>query len=41
LRQHGIAYTISQVPVLNQTQVTVKDPAGVGIELSFEATETT
>jgi catechol 2,3-dioxygenase-like lactoylglutathione lyase family enzyme len=41
LQRHGIAYTISQVPVLNQTQVTVKDPAGVGIELSFEATETT
>jgi len=41
LRQHDIAYTISKVPVLNQTQVTVKDPAGVGIELSFEATETT
>jgi len=39
LRQHGIAYTISKVPVLNQTQVTVKDPAGVGIELSFEAAE--
>ena len=37
LQQHGIAYTISKVPVLNQIQVSVKDPAGVGIELSFEA----
>jgi catechol 2,3-dioxygenase-like lactoylglutathione lyase family enzyme len=41
LQQHGIAYTISTVPVLNQTQVAAKDPAGVGIELSFEAAETT
>jgi catechol 2,3-dioxygenase-like lactoylglutathione lyase family enzyme len=40
LQQHGIAYTISKVPVLNQTQVACKDPAGVGIELSFEAAET-
>ena len=41
LQQHGIAYTISTVPVLNQIQVAAKDPAGVGIELSFEAAETT
>ena len=41
LQQHGIPYTISKVPVLNQTQVTAEDPAGVGIELSFEAAETT
>ena len=41
LQQHGIAYTISKVPVLNQTQVATRDPAGVGIELGFEATETT
>ena len=40
LQQHGIAYTISKVPVLNQTQVATKDPAGVGIELSFAAAET-
>jgi glyoxylase I family protein len=37
LQRHGIPYTISKVPVLNQTQVAAKDPAGVGIELSFEA----
>ena len=41
LQQHGIAYTISKVPVLNQTQVTTRDPAGVGIELSFEAAQDT
>jgi catechol 2,3-dioxygenase-like lactoylglutathione lyase family enzyme len=41
LQQHGIAYTLSKVPVLNQTQVAFKDPAGVGIELSFEAVDTT
>ena len=40
LQQHGIAYRISKVPVLNQTQLICKDPAGVGIELSFEAAET-
>lgn len=40
LQQHGIAYAISKVPVLNQTQVACRDPAGVGIELSFEAAET-
>jgi catechol-2,3-dioxygenase len=41
LQQHGIAYTIGKVPVLNQTQLLCRDPAGVGIELSFEAAETT
>lgn len=41
LQQHGIAYTISKVPVLNQTQVATRDPAGVGIELSFEAVQDT
>ncbi len=41
LQQHDIPYTISKVPILNQTQVTAKDPAGVVIELSFEASETT
>jgi catechol 2,3-dioxygenase-like lactoylglutathione lyase family enzyme len=40
LQQHGIAYRISKVPVLNQTQLICKDPAGVGIELSFAAAET-
>jgi catechol 2,3-dioxygenase-like lactoylglutathione lyase family enzyme len=37
LQQYGIAYRVSKVPVLNQTQLLAKDPAGVGIELSFEA----
>jgi len=40
LQQYGIAYTMSTVPVLKQTQVSAKDPAGVGIELSFAAAET-
>jgi glyoxylase I family protein len=40
LQQHGIAYTVSKVPLLNQTQLICKDPTGVGIELSFEAAET-
>ena len=39
LQQHGIAYTISKVPVSNETQVACKDPAGVGVELSFETAE--
>jgi catechol 2,3-dioxygenase-like lactoylglutathione lyase family enzyme len=41
LQQHGIAYRVSKVPVVNQTQLLATDPAGVGIELSFEAAETT
>jgi catechol 2,3-dioxygenase-like lactoylglutathione lyase family enzyme len=40
LQQHGIPYTMSKVPVLNQTQVSAQDPAGIGIELSFAAAET-
>jgi len=40
LQQHGIAYRVSKVPVVNQIQLLATDPAGVGIELSFEAAET-
>jgi catechol 2,3-dioxygenase-like lactoylglutathione lyase family enzyme len=39
LQQHRIAYTISKVPVSNETQVACKDPSGVGVELSFDAAE--
>jgi catechol 2,3-dioxygenase-like lactoylglutathione lyase family enzyme len=39
LKDNAIRYSISKVPVLNLTQINFIDPAGVGIELSFEATE--
>jgi catechol 2,3-dioxygenase-like lactoylglutathione lyase family enzyme len=35
LRTNGIVYSLSGVPGLAVTQVNFKDPAGVGIELSF------
>jgi len=35
MQQHGIPYTISKVPVLNQTQVTAEDPRRVGIGAQF------
>jgi catechol 2,3-dioxygenase-like lactoylglutathione lyase family enzyme len=41
LKANGIPHSISKVPVLNLTQVNIVDPAGVGIELSFEAHEET
>lgn len=35
LEQHGVAFTIDRVPARNQTQIFLRDPAGVGIELNF------
>lgn len=37
LDTHGIPYEIEQVPELGQTQIFFTDPAGIGVELNFEA----
>jgi glyoxylase I family protein len=39
LREHGVAYELDTVPLLNQTQIFFRDPSGVGVELNFEAAE--
>jgi catechol-2,3-dioxygenase len=36
LRQHGIRYTLAQVPQTGQTQLFFEDPAGNGVELNFD-----
>jgi len=35
LRQHGVAYRVDEVPLLNETQIFLHDPAGMGVELNF------
>ena len=35
LKSHSIAFTIDHVPATRQTQIFLRDPAGVGIELNF------
>jgi catechol 2,3-dioxygenase-like lactoylglutathione lyase family enzyme len=35
LESHGIAFTIDEVPERGQTQLFLKDPAGIGLELNF------
>lgn len=37
LQMKGVAYSSSQVPGLDVTQINFKDPAGVGIELGFNS----
>ena len=39
LQQRGVAYEITSVPGADVTQLFVRDPAGVGVELSFRADE--
>lgn len=36
----GIAYSITEVPLVGQTQVFLKDPSGLGVELNFERVAT-
>lgn len=36
LRARDIEFSISEVPLLGDTQVFFKDPVGVGVELTFE-----
>jgi glyoxylase I family protein len=35
LRQHGVAYFVDSVPLVNETQIFFRDPSGVGVELNF------
>lgn len=35
LRSHGIAFEMEEVPQRGQTQIFLRDPAGVAIELNF------
>ena len=37
LRTLAIQHTISQVPVLGDTQILLHDPLGIGVELTFTA----
>lgn len=39
LRELGIDYRVTQVPQVGLVQLFCKDPAGNGVELSFEATD--
>ena len=35
LRQHGIEHSIDEVPLVNETQIFLHDPSGMGVELNF------
>jgi catechol-2,3-dioxygenase len=35
LDAHGLAYTVSDVPLRQQRQLFFEDPAGNGVELNF------
>lgn len=35
LQAHGIAFKVDEVPQRGQTQLFLKDPAGIGLELNF------
>jgi len=35
LRQHGVVHSIDSVPLVNQVQIFLRDPSGVGVELNF------
>ncbi|MGH8396628.1 MAG: VOC family protein [Gammaproteobacteria bacterium] len=37
LKARGIEYELAEVPHLNQVQIFLRDPAGIGIELNFAA----
>jgi glyoxylase I family protein len=37
LKAHGVAYEVEEVPLLRQRQIFFTDPAGVDIELNFDA----
>ena len=34
LREHGVEHTVESVPLLNEEQVFLRDPSGVGVELN-------
>jgi hypothetical protein len=35
LRRHGVAHSIDKVPLVNEVQIFLRDPSGVGVELNF------
>jgi len=37
LDAHGIRYSLERVPLVNQIQVFLSDPSGVGVELNFDS----
>jgi catechol-2,3-dioxygenase len=37
LQQHGVAHSIDAVPLVNEVQIFLRDPSGVGVELNFPA----
>lgn len=39
LKAHGVAYEVEEVPLLKQRQIFFRDPAGVGVELNFDAAD--
>lgn len=39
LRQHGVVHHIDTVPLVNEVQIFLHDPSGVGVELNFPAAE--
>ena len=38
LDAHGVAYQVEEVPLVRQRQIFFTDPAGVNVELNFDAT---
>jgi glyoxylase I family protein len=39
LREHGIEHSVENVPLVNERQVFLRDPSGVGVELNFASSE--
>ena len=37
LEAHGVSFEVEEVPLLKQRQIFFTDPAGVGVELNFDA----
>lgn len=35
LCRHGVAHSIDRVPLVNEVQIFLRDPSGVGVELNF------
>jgi catechol-2,3-dioxygenase len=35
LIQQGVAHSIDKIPLVNEVQIFLKDPSGVGVELNF------
>jgi catechol-2,3-dioxygenase len=35
LKENGVKYFVEEVPLVNQTQIFLEDPSGIGVELNF------